>query len=64
MARRKRAKTERPIESYRHFDEERLNNLPVGLVTPDTDYDGRSLFPAGRAQRRLGAAGPQLQSRD
>ena len=37
MARRKRAKTERPIESYRHADKERLNNPPVGLVTPDTD---------------------------
>ncbi len=39
MARRKRAKTERPIESYRHADKERLNNPPVGLVTPDTDPD-------------------------
>ena len=39
MARRKKAKTKRPIESYRHADEERLNNPPVGLVTPDTDPD-------------------------
>ena len=39
VARRKRAKTERPIESYRHADKERLNNPPVGLVTPNTDPD-------------------------
>ena len=29
----------RPIESYQHRDQERLNNPPVGLVTPDTDKD-------------------------
>jgi len=39
MARRKSAQTERAIESYRHADKERLNNPPVGLVTPDTDPD-------------------------
>jgi len=39
MARRKSTKTERPIESYRHADKERLNNPPVGLVTPATDPD-------------------------
>jgi len=27
------------IESYRHEDKERVNNPPVGLVTPDTDQD-------------------------
>ncbi len=30
----------RPIESYDHRDKERLNNPPVGLVTPETDRDG------------------------
>ena len=29
----------RPIESYQHVGEERLNNPPVGLVTPETDQD-------------------------
>lgn len=29
----------RNIESYAHADKERLNNPPVGLVTPDTDKD-------------------------
>lgn len=42
MARRKKTEThstKRPIESYEHRDKERLNNPPVGLVTPDTDPD-------------------------
>ncbi|MBM3347145.1 MAG: site-specific DNA-methyltransferase [Betaproteobacteria bacterium] len=29
----------RPIESYEHKDKRRVNNPPVGLVTPDTDPD-------------------------
>jgi adenine-specific DNA-methyltransferase len=29
----------RPIESYDHKDKERLNNPPVGLVSPETDKD-------------------------
>ncbi len=29
----------RPIESYEHTDKERVNNPPVGLVTPETDLD-------------------------
>jgi adenine-specific DNA-methyltransferase len=29
----------RPIESYEHRDKQRINNPPVGLVTPDTDPD-------------------------
>jgi len=29
----------RPIESYEHRDKERVNNPPVGLVTPETDPD-------------------------
>ena len=40
MARRKSTKTKRPIESYQHTGKERVNNPPVGLVTPDTDPDG------------------------
>ena len=39
MATRRKAQTERRIESYDHRDKERLNNPPVGLVTPDTDKD-------------------------
>jgi adenine-specific DNA-methyltransferase len=33
------ANHERPIETYEHKGKERLNNPPVGLVTPDTDPD-------------------------
>ena len=39
MARRTRSQPKLPIESYDHRDKERLNNPPVGLVTPDTDRD-------------------------
>ena len=31
--------SKRPIESYDHRDKERVNNPPVGLVTPETDPD-------------------------
>ena len=41
MARRKKAKNKRPIESYEHRDKKRVNIPPVGLVTPDTDPDVR-----------------------
>ena len=33
-------KTKKEIASYAHTDEQRVNNPPVGLVTPDTDKDG------------------------
>ena len=33
------ASKNRPIESYEHRDKQRVNNPPVGLVTPDTDPD-------------------------
>ena len=32
-------KTKRDIESYAHADKDRVNNPPVGLVTPETDAD-------------------------
>ncbi|MBW8041791.1 MAG: site-specific DNA-methyltransferase [Planctomycetes bacterium] len=38
MAKRKK-RTKKPIEQYNHKDKQRLNNPPVGLVTPDTDKD-------------------------
>ena len=38
MARRK-GKAGRNIATYEHPDKERVNNPPVGLVTPDTDRD-------------------------
>ncbi len=34
--------TKRPIESYDHRDKDRLNNPPVGLVTPETDRESGS----------------------
>ncbi|MGE0453288.1 MAG: site-specific DNA-methyltransferase [Vicinamibacteria bacterium] len=33
------APKKRPIEQYEHDDKQRLNNPPVGLVTPETDKD-------------------------
>ena len=33
-------KKQRPVENYTHPDKERINNPPVGLVTPETDKDG------------------------
>ena len=37
---RRTPRRKRPIESYDHRDKDRLNNPPVGLVTPETDRDG------------------------
>jgi len=39
MARKKSSETKRPIESYEHKGKQRVNNPPVGLVTPETDPD-------------------------
>jgi adenine-specific DNA-methyltransferase len=39
MTRKKHTETKRPIESYEHRDKQRVNNPPVGLVTPETDPD-------------------------
>lgn len=49
MAKRKRHEVaedvRQSIEAYIHADKERLNNPPVGLVTPDTDpVDGKRLY--------------------
>jgi len=39
MAKQEGKRSKRAIESYEHRDKERLNNPPVGLVTPGTDPD-------------------------
>ena len=39
MARRRRGQAKLPVESYDHRGRDRLNNPPVGLVTPETDRD-------------------------
>ena len=39
MAKKETIKTKRLIESYEHKDKKRVNNPPVGLVTPETDPD-------------------------
>ena len=45
MPRPRRNQGQRPIEAYDHLGEERLNNPPVGLVSPDTDRDaGRKTY--------------------
>jgi adenine-specific DNA-methyltransferase len=46
MARKKNAETKRPVEAYEHRDKQRVNNPPVGLVTPETDPD------AGQKKKR------------
>jgi adenine-specific DNA-methyltransferase len=46
MTRKKHTETKRPIESYEHRDKQRVNNPPVGLVTPETDPD------AGQKKKR------------
>ena len=55
MARR-RGQAKRPIESYDHRGEDRLNNPPVGLVTPDTDRDA-----GGKTYEYDPHLNPQLQ---
>jgi adenine-specific DNA-methyltransferase len=46
MTRKKHTETKRPIEAYEHRDKQRVNNPPVGLVTPETDPD------AGQKKKR------------
>jgi adenine-specific DNA-methyltransferase len=41
-ARPAQAKAKKPIKQYTHEAEKRANNPPVGLVTPDTDLDGKA----------------------
>lgn len=41
MAKKKKSVSKKPIEQYEHKDKKRLNNPPVGLVTPKTDKDGK-----------------------
>ena len=43
-----RGKPGRDIEAYAHADKERVNNPPVGLVTPETDrHAGRKTYAHG-----------------
>ena len=45
MPRPRRSQSQRSIEAYDHTGQERLNNPPVGLVSPDTDHDaGRRTY--------------------
>jgi adenine-specific DNA-methyltransferase len=41
MARKKKGGSRKPIEQYEHKGKKRVNNPPVGLVTPQTDKDGK-----------------------
>jgi adenine-specific DNA-methyltransferase len=51
----------RPIERYEHTDKKRINNPPVGLVTPETDpvapthkvYDYVVLVPSVKPKQEL-----------
>ena len=49
-ARQPRKPRKRDIENYAHTDKERVNNPPVGLVTPDTDNDARWLHAEGETR--------------
>ncbi|MBM3790230.1 MAG: hypothetical protein FJW35_07740 [Acidobacteria bacterium] len=42
MAGKKKGEKKRALASYEHRDKQRVNNPPVGLVTPDTDPDAGS----------------------
>lgn len=54
MARKKTTESKRAIESCQHKDKQRVNNSPVGLVTPETNPDV--------AQKKTAYAyGPQLE---
>ncbi len=45
MPRNKNTDNGRPIASYEHAGKERLNNPPIGLVTPETDPDaGKQIY--------------------
>ena len=45
MPRPRRSQSQRAIEAYDHIGQERLNNPPVGLVSPDTDRgEGRKTY--------------------
>ncbi len=39
MAKKKSSPNAKPIEQYTHADKDRVNNPPVGLVTPETDKE-------------------------
>jgi adenine-specific DNA-methyltransferase len=45
MAHKKKNAPKRPIESYEHRGKQRVNNPPVGLVTPYTDPDAGAKKP-------------------
>jgi adenine-specific DNA-methyltransferase len=53
--------TKRPIERYEHTDKKRINNPPVGLVTPETDpvapthkaYDYIASVPSVKPRQEL-----------
>jgi adenine-specific DNA-methyltransferase len=56
-----RKPAKRPIERYEHSDKKRINNPPVGLVTPETDpvaprdkiYDYVGIVPSVKPRERL-----------
>jgi adenine-specific DNA-methyltransferase len=49
---RKTKSEQKPIENYTHTDKERVNNPPVGLVTPKTDPDSGTIsLPFAKAPK-------------
>jgi adenine-specific DNA-methyltransferase len=45
MAKKTESRKKRPVEQYDHKGKQRVNNPPVGLVTPDTDPDVKTGQP-------------------
>ena len=54
MTRKKKTDTSRPIESYEHRDKRRVNNPPVGLVTPEPEphSSGKKTYAYDQMKRR------------
>ena len=59
--RHQRGSKKRPIEQYAHKDKQRVNNPPVGLVTPDTDPDVKAEGPPKKKYAYDPHLDPQLQ---
>jgi adenine-specific DNA-methyltransferase len=59
MAKKSSEKDHKDIASYRHDDKDRVNNPPVGLVTPDTD---KELVQPAHRREQPGHEQPDLHS--
>ena len=49
----KKSSDKKPIEQYDHKEKKRVNNPPIGLVTPETDKEARKSNVGGEVILRL-----------